>query len=214
MIDNFSYVVRWTRVVISPKDFVPLLILSNYLDMENGPLWTACRTNGYSYGVAFDFDFETNLILLSINQCSQLTLAYSSALSTLKSLITHRTACDLPRLHAARNLTICMLTEHFASLGRAMGVCIRSYLNSYSLEKYQELIKEIHSFEFTEDIHEKMIEKYLVPLVNEDQASTLILVNSNKTKETQVFLQKEHAMANVIIIKDVVKHFSRSKEDK
>lgn len=211
---DFSYVLRWARVVISPKDFVPLLVLSNYLDMENGPLWMACRTNGYSYGVAFDFDFEMNLILLSINQCSQLTLAYSAALSTLTNLIAHRTACELPRLHAARNLTICMLTEHFASLGRATGICIRSYLNSYSLEKYQELIQEIHSFEFTEEILSTMIDKYVVPLMNEDQASTLILVNSSKTKETQLFLQKEHAMTNVIIIKDVVKHISRSKEDK
>ena len=210
----FSYVLRWTRVPISPQDFVALLIFSNFLDMENGPLWIACRTNGYSYGVSFDFDFETNLILLSINQCSQLTLAYSSAISTLKHLIEHRTSCDLPRLHAARNLTICMLTEHFASLGRAIGVCIRSYLNTYSLEKYQDLINELHSFEFTEEILVKMIEKYLVPLINDSQSSTLILVNSNKMKETQVFLQKEHAMANVILIKDVGQHLLRTKEEK
>lgn len=199
---------------ISPEDFAALLIFTNYLDMENGPLWTACRTNGYSYGVAFDFDFEMNLILLSINQCSQTNLAYSSAISALKTIANNRTSCDLQRLYAARNLTICMLTEHFASLGRAIGVCIRSYLNTYSLEKYQELIKEIHSFEFTEEILLKIIEKYLVPLLDDSQSSTLILVNSNKMKETQVYLQKEHAMPNVIVIKDVGKHLLRTKEDK
>ncbi|CAF4688537.1 unnamed protein product, partial [Rotaria sp. Silwood2] len=85
------YVIRWTRLPINSEDFVSLLIFSNYLDMENGPLWTACRTNGYSYGVAFDFDFETNLILLSINQCSQLKLAYTSAIETLKNIVEHKT---------------------------------------------------------------------------------------------------------------------------
>jgi len=177
--------------------------------MENGPLWIACRTNGYSYGVAFDFDFETNLILLSINQCSQLTLAYSSAIETLKNLIDNPTEVDFKRIHAAQNLTICMLTEHLATLGRATGVCIRSYLNKYSIEKYQNLLNEIHLFNYNEEIILKVIEKYVKPLINENQSSTLILVNTNKMKETQEFLQKEYEIKNVTLIKDVVKHLCR-----
>jgi len=205
----FSYVLQWTRVPISPKDFVPLLIFSNYLDMENGPLWTACRTNGYAYGVAFDFDYETNLILLSINQCSQLKLAYSSAIETLKNLIENKINLDLKRINGARNLTICMLTEHLTTLGRATGVCIRSYLNTYSIEKYQNLLNEIHLFNYNEEIILKIIEKYLTPLINNNQSSILIHVNTNKMKETQEFLQKEHEIKNVILIKDVVKHLCR-----
>jgi Zn-dependent M16 (insulinase) family peptidase len=177
--------------------------------MENGPLWTACRTNGYSYGVAFDFDFETNLILLSINQCSQLKLAYSSAMETLKNLMENKINFEWQRIHAARNLTICMLTEHLATLGRATGVCIRSYLNTYSIEKYQDLLNEIHLFTFNEEILLKIMERYVTPLINDQQSSTLILVNSNKMKETQEFLQKEYGISNVILIKDVVKHLSR-----
>jgi len=177
--------------------------------MENGPLWTACRTNGYSYGVAFDFDFEKNLILLSINQCSQLKLAYLSALETLKNLIEKKTNIDIKRMNGARNLTICMLTEHLSTLGHATGVCIRSYLNTYSIEKYEDLLKEIYLFNYNEEIILEMIEKYVRPLINENQSSTLILVNSNKMKETQEFLQKEYEIKNVILIKDVVKHLSR-----
>ncbi|CAF3431779.1 unnamed protein product [Rotaria sp. Silwood1] len=207
--EESGYVLRWTRLSISPKDFVSLLIFSNYLDMENGPLWTACRTNGYSYGVAFDFDFETNLILLSINQCSQLKLAYTSALETLKNIVEHKTSLDSQRMNAARNLTICMLTEHLATLGRVTSVCIRSYLNTYSIDKYQNLLNEINSFTYNEDILLKIIEKYLSPLINDNQSSTLILVNTNKMKETQEFLQKEHNIKNVILIKDVVKYLCR-----
>jgi Zn-dependent M16 (insulinase) family peptidase len=177
--------------------------------MENGPLWTACRTNGYSYGVAFDFDFEKNLILLSINQCSQLKLAYSSAIETLKNLINNQIDFDLKRINGAKNLTICMLIEHLATLGRATGVCIRSYLNTYSIEKYENLLNEIHLFNYNEEIILKMIEKYVKPLINENQSSTLILVNTNKMKETQEFLQKEYEIKNVTLIKDVVKHLCR-----
>ncbi|CAF1106502.1 unnamed protein product [Adineta steineri] len=207
--EESGYVIRWTRLSISQKDFIPLLIFSNYLDMENGPLWTACRTNGYAYGVAFDFDFEANLILLSINQCSQLKLAYSSAMETLKHLVEQKTNLDVQRLNAARNLTICMLTEHLATLGRATGVCIRSYLNTYSIEKYQDLLKDINSYKCNETVFLEIIEKYLSPLVNHTQSSSLILVNTNKMKETQEFLHKEHEIKNVILIKDVVKHLCR-----
>lgn len=177
--------------------------------MENGPLWTACRTNGYAYGVAFDFDFETNLILLSINQCSELKLAYSSAIETLKNLVEHKTNLDPKRINAARNLTICMLTEHLSTLGRATSVCIRSYLNTYPIEKYQDLLNEINRFNYNEDIMLEIIGKYLTPLINDNQSSTLILVNTNKMKKTQEFLQKEHGIKNVILIKDVVKHLCR-----
>ena len=177
--------------------------------MENGPLWRACRTNGYSYGVAFDFDFENNLILLSINQCSQLKLAYSSALSTLKDLVDRRLAVDAKRLDAARNLTICMLTEHIATLGRATSVCIRSYLTSYSIEKYQELLNDISAFEYDEGKMRDVVERYLVPLIDDQHSFSLILVNSNKMKETQDFLVKQHRISNVILIKDVVKHLCR-----
>jgi Zn-dependent M16 (insulinase) family peptidase len=207
--EESGYILRWARVPIHPSDFVPLLIFSNYLDIENGPLWTACRTNGYSYGVAFDFDFESNLILLSINQCSQLNLAYSSAIETLKNLIENQTQIDFKRIHAAQNLTICMLTEHLATLGRVIGVCIRSYLNTYSIEKYRNLLNEIYLFDFTKEVLVKMIENYVKPIINENQSSTLILINTNKMKETQSFLQKEHAISNVILIKDVVKHLCR-----
>ena len=200
---------RWARLPISHSDFVPLLILSNYLDMENGPLWNACRTNGYAYGVAFDFDFETNLILLSINQCSQLKLAYSSALSTLEDLLDQRLSLDAKRMNAARNLTICMLTEHVATLGRATSVCIRSYLNTYSIDKYQDLLNEVSRFEYSEAAMRKTMDTYLSPLVDNQQASTLILVNTSKMRETNEFLTKEHRMANVISIKDVMKHLAR-----
>ncbi|CAF0727931.1 unnamed protein product [Rotaria sordida] len=207
--EESGYVIRWTRLPICPKDIVSLLIFSNYLDMENGPLWTACRTNGYSYGIAFDFDIETNLILISINQCSQLKLAYTSAIETLKNLIEQKIPLDSKRINAARNLTICMLTEHLATLGRITSVCIRSYLNTYSIEKYQNLLNEINSFIYNEDIILKIIEKYLSPLIDDNQSSTLILVNTNKMKETQGFLHKEHNIKNIILIKDVVKHLCR-----
>ncbi|CAF3771920.1 unnamed protein product [Rotaria sordida] len=207
--EESGYVIRWTRLPICPKDIVSLLIFSNYLDMENGPLWTACRTNGYSYGIAFDFDIETNLILISINQCSQLKLAYTSAIETLKNLIEQKIPLDSKRINAARNLTICMLTEHLATLGRITSVCIRSYLNKYSIEKYQNLLNEINSFIYNEDIILKIIEKYLSPLIDDNQSSTLILVNTNKMKETQGFLHKEHNIKNIILVKDVVKHLCR-----
>jgi hypothetical protein len=102
-----------------------------------------------------------------------------------------------------------MLTEHLATLGRATGVCIRSYLNKYSIEKYQNLLNEIYLFNFTDEILLRVIEKYLKPLINENQSSTLILVNTNKMKETQEFLQKEYEIKNVTLIKDVVKHLCR-----
>lgn len=205
----FSYVLQWSRVQIFPKDFVPLLIFCNYLDMENGPLWTACRTNGYSYGVAFDFDFEKNLILLSINQCSQLTLAYSSAMQTLENLVNNPNDIDLQRIYGAKNLTICMLTEHLATLGRVTDLSIRAYLNTYSIEKYENLLNEIHLFNFNDNILKDLIEKYLQPIINKSQSSTLILVNTNKMKETQEFLRKEYQINNTMLIKDVVKHLSR-----
>ncbi|CAF5162339.1 unnamed protein product [Rotaria magnacalcarata] len=177
--------------------------------MENGPLWTACRTNGYSYGVAFDFDFETNLILLSISQCSQLKLAYSSAMETLKNLVEHKTTLDPQRMVAARNLTVCTLTEQLATLGRLTGVCIRSYLNTYSIEKYQDLLKEINSFTYNEECLLKIIDKYVSPLLNDNDSSALILVNTNKMKETQEFLYKEYGIKDVQLIKDVVKSLCR-----
>ena len=177
--------------------------------MANGPLWTACRTNGYAYNVTFDFDFNTNLILLSINQCSQVKLAYSSAIETLKNLVQQKTNFDSKQIDAARNLTICMLTENLSTLGRVRNVCIRSYLNSYSIEKYQELINEINLFNYTEEILLEIIEKYLSPLIDDKQSSTLMLVNTNKMKETQEFIQKEYDFKNVILIKDVVKHLCR-----
>jgi Zn-dependent M16 (insulinase) family peptidase len=169
--------------------------------MANGPLWTACRTNGYAYNVTFDFDFNTNLILLSINRCSQVKLAYSSAIETLKNLVQQKTNFDSKQIDAARNLTICMLTENLSTLGRVRNVCIRSYLNTYSIEKYQELINEINLFNYTEDI--------LLYIIDDRQSSTLMLVNTNKMKETQEFIQKEYDFKNVILIKDVVKHLCR-----
>jgi hypothetical protein len=36
-----------------------------------------------------------------------------------------------------------------------------------------------------------------------------MLVNTNKMKETQEFIQKEYDFKNVILIKDVVKHLCR-----
>lgn len=177
--------------------------------MENGPLWTACRTNGYAYGVAFDFDYETNLVLLSISQCSQLKLAYSSAIETLKSLVEKKTTIDPQRIIAARNLTVCMLTDHLATLGRLTGVCIRSYLNAYSLEKYQDLLKEINAYDYNEKDLLNLIEKYLSPLINDNDSSTVILVNTNKMKETQEYLNKECGITKFQLIKDVVKHLCR-----
>lgn len=207
--EESGYVLRWSRISISQEDLIPLLIFSNYLDMENGPLWTACRTNGYSYGVAFDFDYEKNLILLSINQCSQLKLAYSSALKTLENILNNQTNIDYQRINGAKNLTICMLTEHLSTLGRVIDVSLRSYLNKYSIEKYENLLNEIYLFNFNQEIIIKLIEKYIQPLINENQSSTLILVNTNKMKETQEYLQKEYQMKNITLIKDVVKHLSR-----
>lgn len=177
--------------------------------MENGPLWTACRTNGYAYGVAFDFDFESNVILLSINQCSQLNLAYSSAMETLKNLVEHKIKLDPERILAARNLTICMFTEHLATLGRATGVCIRSYLNTYSIEKYQALLHDINLYNYNDTVFLELIEKYLLPLIDNTRSSTLVLVNTNKMKETQAYLQNEHDIKNVIVIKDVAKAICR-----
>ncbi|CAF3519311.1 unnamed protein product [Rotaria socialis] len=207
--EESGYVIRWARLPICQQDFAALLIVSNYLDMENGPLWTACRTNGYAYGVAFDFDFETNIILLSISQCSQLKLAYSSAMETLKNLVEHKTALDPQRMVAARNLTICTFTEQLATLGRLTGICIRSYLNTYSIEKYQDLLKEINSFTYNEEYLLKIIDKYVSPLLNDNDSSALILVNTSKMKETQEFLHKEYAIKNVQLIKDVVKSLCR-----
>ena len=177
--------------------------------MVNGPLWAACRTNGYAYGVAFDFDFETNLILLSINQCSQLKLAYSSAMEALKNLVERKATLDPKRIEAARNFTICMLTEHLATLGRTTSVCIRSYLNTYSIEKYQDLLRDVSAYHYNEAIFSEIIDKYLSPLIDNGQASTLALVNTNKMKATQEYLHKKHDMKNVILIKDVVKSLCR-----
>lgn len=177
--------------------------------MENGPLWTACRTNGYAYGVAFDFDFESNLILLSINQCSQLKLAYSSAMTALKELAERKVPLDPKRVEAARNFTLCMLTEHLATLGRTTSVCIRSYLNSYSIEKYQDLLHDISVYGYNEGVFFDIMDKYLAPLMDNEQASTLALVNTNKMKDTQAHLQKVHGMKQVTLIKDVVKSLSR-----
>ena len=182
------------------------MILSNYLDMENGPLWAACRTNGYSYGVSFDFDFRTNLVLLAINQCSQLKMAYRSALKTLIDLVV-----DEKRIEAARNLTICMLTESVATLGRATAISLRSYLNTYSIEKYQSLLNEVKNYQYNETKMRMIIERYVVPLVNDDQqsSSTLILVNTNKMKETRDFLVKECRISDVVLVKDIVQHLCR-----
>jgi Zn-dependent M16 (insulinase) family peptidase len=214
-ISLISYVLRWTRRPILQQDFISLIILSNYLDMENGPLWTACRTNGYAYGVSFDFDFENNLILLAINQCSQVKLAYSSALTTINELVQHRPVrIDVKRFHAARNLSVCMLTEHVSTLGRATSVCIRSYLNSYSMEKYQDLLMKINAYEWNEEDMFPIVQRYLGPLIDDQQSSTLVLVNSNKMKDTQDFLLKQYQLRNVILIKDVVKHFNRRDEVK
>ena len=156
--------------------------------MESGPLWTACRTNGYAYGIAFDFDVEKNLILFSINQCSQLQLAYSSVIETLKNLVEYKLKLDVQRITAAQNLTICMLTEHLATLGRIKSVCIHSYLHKYSIEKYQDLLNEINSFNYNEERLMKLIERYVSPLVNDKQSSTLVLVNSNKMKLCKCYI--------------------------
>ncbi|CAF0735773.1 unnamed protein product [Adineta ricciae] len=207
--EESGYVIRWTRLAISQADFIPLMIFCNYLDMENGPLWTACRTNGYAYGVAFDFDFESNVILLSINQCSQLNLAYSSAMEALKNIVEHKIKLDPERILAARNLTICMFTEHLATLGRVTGVCIRSYLNKYSIEKYQDLLHDINLYNYNETVFLELIEKYLQPLIDNTRSSTLVLVNTNKMKETQAYLQNEHDIKTVTAIKDVVKAICR-----
>ncbi|UJR26968.1 hypothetical protein I4U23_008275 [Adineta vaga] len=207
--EESGYVIRWTRLSISQQDFIPLMIFCNYLDMENGPLWIACRTNGYAYGVSFDFDFESNIILVSINQCSQLKLAYSSAMETLTNLVEHKISFDSQRILAARNLTICMFTEHLATLGRAASVCIRSYLNTYSIEKYQDLIHDINRYNYNETVFFEIIDKYLLPLIDNTRSSTLVLVNTNKMKETQAYLQKQHDMKSVTVIKDVVKSLCR-----
>jgi len=177
--------------------------------MENGPLWTACRTNGYSYGVAFDFDIESNLVLVSINQCSQLTLAYTSAMKTLRNLCEKQSTIDAKRFLAARNLTICMLTEHLATLGRAAGVCLRSYLNNFPIDKYQTLLNNLQLLQYDEEMLWNLIEKYVQPLVTINQSSTLILVNTDKMKETQEYLGKEQKLSSVTLIKDVVKYLSR-----
>jgi len=207
--EESAYVLRWSRLQIQPQDFAQLLIFSNYLDMENGPLWNACRTNGFAYGVAFDFDFETNLVLLSINQCSQVKLAFVSAMNMLKDLIESRLQIDWKRIEAARNLTVCMLTEHLATLGRAANVSIRSYLHTYSIDKYQELLSEIHRLEINEESIKMILQRYVQPLVTDDQSSTLILVNSNKMKQTEDFLKKDFRITNVNFIKDIVKHLCR-----
>jgi Zn-dependent M16 (insulinase) family peptidase len=136
---------RWTHLPISPEDIVPLFIFANYLEMSNGPLWNACRTDGYCYGVAFDFDAETNLIILSINECSQIKLAYANALETLVNLVQRKTELDPKLINASRNLTICVLTENLATLGRAAHVCMNSYLDTYSIEKYKDFITELNS---------------------------------------------------------------------
>ena len=177
--------------------------------MENGPLWTACRTNGYAYGVAFDFDFNMNLILLSISRCSQLNAAYSKAMETLKNFVEHKINFDSKRIDAARNLTLCLLVEYLATLGRIKNVCIRSYLNKYSIEKYQNLINEVNLFTYNDEILLRIIEKYLSPLINHNQSSTLILVNSNKMKEIKEFLEQEYSIKNVTLIKNIEKYFSQ-----
>jgi hypothetical protein len=130
-------------------------------------------------------------------------------MKALAKIVEHKEPLDFKRITAARNLTICMLTEHIGTLGRATNVCIRSYLNTYSIEKYQDLLNEFNSFNYNEEIFLEIIEKYISPLLNEKQSSTLILVNTNKMKETQEFLDKKYQIKNVSLIKNVVKHLCR-----
>lgn len=174
--------------------------------MENGPLWSACRTNGYSYGVSFDFDLDENLILLSIDQCSQVNLAFQAAISALKNL----GPIDFERFQAAKNLTISVLIERFGTLGRATNISISTFFHGFSLEKYRDLINEIDRFQYDEERLRKMIERYVSPLINLKLSSTLILVNSNKIKETRKFLVQQFRANDVLVIKDLVKHLTES----
>ncbi|CAF1658708.1 unnamed protein product, partial [Didymodactylos carnosus] len=144
------YILRWSNCSIDKNDLIPLLIFTTYMNLENGPLWTACRTSGHAYGVSYDFDLTSNTILLAIEQCSEVTLAYDSAMKMIDRLINRQIPLDDKRFLASKNSTLCSLIEHINTLGKATNVCLKSYLNDFNLDMYQHILDELKLFKYNE----------------------------------------------------------------
>jgi len=150
-----------SQTILGPTSFTdpdigPLLVLFEYLNSMEGPLWNRIRGEGFSYHYSIDLRIERGIISFELSEATQLFDAYKCMMDIVED-ITQR-GFDHDLFMSAKSSSICGLISEEETVEDAAN---ESFINYLSKTTTKESIESILAV--TEEAMKIVHQKYLVP---------------------------------------------------
>jgi len=166
---------------VTDPDYVPILVLIQYLTQLEGPIWRQVRGLGLAYDCSIFLDPDSGLIYFSFSRAAHLVKGYREALNTIESHLSGQTKWEKELFEASCSSLIFEIIERVKTVSDVADESLRSYFSNVDMTFIQELLEKISKVTTTDMEH--VGAKYLKPLFQNSTSWCSICCHPNKVNE-------------------------------
>lgn len=152
------------------KDLPALAVVNAYLQMTEGPFWTAVRGPGYAYGVMIGTDVQLGKIMLRLYSASDPISALKAVKDTLETIASGKYVIDEECIANAVSTVVNDLASYLSQPVTALNEkFLDTVVKGYAPDYVHTIISEIKKV--TPEMFVKTLKEYVMPIL--DPKSTL-----------------------------------------
>nr|XP_042906689.1 uncharacterized protein C05D11.1 isoform X2 [Parasteatoda tepidariorum] len=183
-----GYLVQCAPCVTSPThpDYVPILVLIQYLTQLEGPVWRQVRGQGLAYSCSMYLDPDSGLIFFNLTRATHIVKGYTETLKAVESHLNGECKWDKEFLESACSSMIFEIIERVKTVSDVAEESLRAYYNNVDMNFIQELLEKVPKVTFQD--MERVGVKYMKPLFQDATSRCSIVCHPSKVEEiTQGF---------------------------
>ncbi|XP_054720900.1 uncharacterized protein C05D11.1-like [Uloborus diversus] len=192
------YLMQTAPCVRSYKDpdYAPLLVLTQYLNQLEGPMWRQIRGLGLAYTYNLFTDPDSGLIYFVLFKSTHLLKAYKESINIIESHLDGSCKWETELLESGTSSLIFEVIEKIKTVADVAEESLKAYYCDIDMNYTQELLEKIS--QVTTSDMERVGSKYLKPLFDPKVSRCAVCCHPNKQNEIVEGFQKLNRELTVV----------------